>query len=66
MGLTNAPKTFQQAMMNIFGKLSYVIIYLDDLLVHSSDIENHKTHLGEVKTLIKRHNVTINLEKGEF
>lgn len=39
-GLTNAPKTFQKAMNRIFGHLPYIKIYLDDLLIHSTNYQN--------------------------
>ena len=47
-GLSGAPGSFQQFMDKIFRGLSYVTIYLDDILVHSADEETHKAHLMEV------------------
>ncbi|CAF1061649.1 unnamed protein product [Brachionus calyciflorus] len=54
MGLTNAPATFQRTMNEIFKDLiekNIVLVFLDDLLVHSADEE---THLENVKEIIRR------------
>jgi hypothetical protein len=42
-GLTNAPAVFQHMMNNIFRQYldHFVIIYLDDILVFLSSMEEH-------------------------
>ena len=47
-GLTGAPSSFQRLMDNILRGLSFVTIYLDDILVHSRDEKMHCQHLNEV------------------
>src|SRR5207249_10938173 len=49
-GLTNAPATFQTLINDIFReKLDvYMLIYLDDILIYSSDIKQHLQDLKEV------------------
>lgn len=44
-GLTGAPGTFQSIMNKIFWHLEFVIVYLDDIIIFSPDIETRKTHL---------------------
>ena len=39
--LKNAAQTFQHFMDQIFTDVSWVIIYLDDILVFSSDADEH-------------------------
>ena len=41
LGLTNTPSTFQKEMNSIFSDILYesLLVYLDDLLVFSADIE---------------------------
>lgn len=41
-GLTNAPRIFQAAMIQILGHLSFVKIFLDDVLIFSQSLEEHK------------------------
>ena len=47
-GLTGAPSSFQRLMDKIFRGLSFVTTYVDDILVHSADVEEHSHHLQEV------------------
>jgi len=44
-GLSGAPTSFQQLMDTILCDLPFVTTYLDDVLVHSSSIEEHYSHL---------------------
>ena len=49
-GLTNAPATFQTAMNALFYDWLdvFVIVYLDDILVYSPDIDTHRQHVTQV------------------
>ena len=40
-GLKNAPMVFQQIMNNLLGHLKYVVIYLDDILIFSENLQDH-------------------------
>ena len=53
MGLTNATATFQRMMNDILAGYidDFVIVYLDDILIYSSDIKSHMEH---VKLVLKR------------
>ena len=66
MGLLGCPSLFQRLMETVVHGLENVIVYIDDLLIHSTD---HKTHLQQLNALLKRlvqHNVKINLPKCVF
>lgn len=65
-GLRNASQTFQRFVNRIFVDLEYVFVYLDDILVASSDIEEHKIHLRVVCQRLKDHFMRINPSKCEF
>ncbi len=43
-GLSNAPSTFQRIMNNVFFELldQGVLVYLDDVLINSKTIQEHK------------------------
>ena len=62
-GLSNAPRTFQSAMLDMLGNLDFVKIYLDDILIHSPSVEAHKEHLRTVFTKLENENVSVNWEK---
>ena len=65
-GLTNAPAAFQREMKAIFDHLPYVLVYLDDILVYSNSLEEHKAHLKEVLQLLKDKKLYAKLKKCEF
>ena len=46
-GLTNAPATFMTMMNEIFREQldDFIIVYLDDILVFSKNLEDHGRHL---------------------
>ena len=64
-GLTNAPATFQRLMHDIFRPHldTFVIIYLDDILVFSKNAEDHRQHLSTVLALLHDHQLYANLGK---
>jgi hypothetical protein len=49
-GLTNTPATFQRFMNGIFSDMVdvCVVIYLDNILIYSNNIDKHHTHVQEV------------------
>ena len=50
-GLTNSLATFQSMMNNIFQKEiaeGWVVIYMDDIVVHSKDIHEHQKHVSQI------------------
>lgn len=53
-GLMNAPASFQRVMNNLIatGRWDYVVIYLDDIVIFSHSIEEHKQHVDEILTIL--------------
>ena len=49
-GLSNALSAFQWFMNEVFYDLLdvYVVIYFDDILIYSNNLEDHKKHVKEV------------------
>ena len=49
-GLSNAPSAFQRFMNEVFSDLLdiFVVIYLDDILIYSDNLIDHKKHVKEV------------------
>src|SRR6266481_482121 len=49
-GDCNVPSTFQRLMTSVFYDLiaRFIHVYLDDIFIFSSSVEEHKRHLGQV------------------
>lgn len=64
-GLCNAPSTFQRAMNDLFsGEFrQFVIAYLDDVIIYSRSLEEHKKHLNRVFKVIQASGLVLNLKK---
>ena len=67
-GLTNAPATFQRVMTHILQPHinSFVLVYLDDILVFSRTKEEHLKHLETVCSLLAEHDFRLRLDKCHF
>ena len=67
-GLSNAPAAFQRFMNEIFADLLdvCVVVYLDDILVYSSNPSQHSEHVLEVLRHLKAHNLYCKASKCEF
>ena len=55
MGITNAVETFQTLMQHIFMKYleKFVIVYLDDVVVYSVNLNEHMNHLRIVFQILR-------------
>ena len=59
-GLTNAPAVFQRLMQEVLAGLNpedgkaFVSVYIDDILVFSSTLEEHLDHLGKVMARLRK------------
>ena len=62
-GLCNAPATFQTLMNSIFQE---VIVYLDDILVFSKTLEQHRNHVKKVLETLRRNKLYCKLSKCQF
>ena len=67
-GLTNAPATFQALLNDVLRPFLdiFVVVYLDDILIFSKTREAHTTHLRQVLTALRLHNLFVKLEKCSF
>lgn len=65
-GLRNAAQTFQRFMHMIFRDLTFCYVYIDDILIASSNYEQHLIHLKTVFEKLQQYGVVINLEKCHF
>jgi len=66
MGLLGSPALFQCLMETVVPGLSNIIVYIDDLLLHSSQHEDYIRQLDVLFTHLISHGIKINLEKCVF
>ncbi|KAL0545922.1 hypothetical protein IC582_015819 [Cucumis melo] len=67
-GLTNAPATFQALMNQVFRPYlrKFLLVFFDDILVYSRDVETHLEHLTMVFQLLRQHCLFANRQKCHF
>jgi len=67
-GVTNAPSTFQRVMEKCVGSLHLkeVLVFLDDLIVFSSSLEEHEERLMKVLHQLKEFGLKLSPDKCRF
>ena len=50
-------------MDNVFGKYSFVLIYIDDILVFSHSLQEHKKHLEFIFEKLISHGLIVSKKK---
>ena len=65
-GLKIAGQTFQRHMDNVIRGLEFVFVYIDDILVSSTDETEHLTHLHTLFQCLRENGLVVNLAKCEF
>jgi hypothetical protein len=67
-GLTNAPSVFMDLMNRVFHKYldQFVVVFIDDILIYSSNHHEHKEHLKKVLDILREEKLYAKLKKCEF
>lgn len=67
-GLTNAPATFQNMMNVVFAEFirKFVLVFFDDILIYSTDLESHVEHLTQVMQTLEKHKLYAKRSKCAF
>ncbi|KAI2645257.1 Transposon Tf2-9 polyprotein [Labeo rohita] len=67
-GLADSPSIFQNFMNEIFRDFlhQFVIVYIDDILIYSHDLQEHRRHVLQVLQRLREHHLYLKLEKREF
>ena len=67
-GLTNAPATFQHFINNTLREFLdvFCMAYLDDILIYSDTLEEHKIHVQQVLQALQKAGILLGAEKCEF
>jgi hypothetical protein len=66
MGLLGCPASFQRLMEQVLRGLQNILIYIDDMLVHTDTHEKHLEALEPVLMRLHQHHLKINLDKCLF
>ena len=62
-GLQNASQTFQRFIDQVLHGLPFCFAYLDDLLIASATMDEHKEHLHQTFHRLKEYSILINPSK---
>ncbi|GMI75791.1 hypothetical protein HRI_001248400 [Hibiscus trionum] len=67
-GLTNTPATFQELMNSLFEPYlrKFVLVFFDDILVYSKDLEEHNRHVRNVLKVLRRNQLFAKRKKCFF
>jgi transposase InsO family protein len=67
-GLTNAPATFQNFMNDLLRDYldEFCSVYLDDILIYSEDLEQHREHVKQILRTLRDNNLFCKPEKCQF
>ena len=63
-GLKNAPSEFQHIMNDVFNPYTtFIIVYIDDVLIFSKTIDQHFKHLDTFLKIIKKNGLAVSAPK---
>lgn len=67
-GLKNAPATFQRLINSVLRKYinKICVVYLDDILIFSGTIQEHKDSIHKIFNALRKHNLKIQVDKCSF
>ena len=67
-GLTNAPVAFMDLMNSVFHEYldSFVIVFIDDILIYSKTKEDHEQHLRLTLQVLRHHQLYAKFSKCEL
>ena len=66
-GFCNMPSIFQRMMTKLLLPCAaFTLVYLDDIIIFSSSLEEHFQHIQQVLQILAKANLTVNLPKCKF
>ena len=66
MGLWGCPASFQRLMEKVLDQIKNIILYIDDIIIHTASHEHHLEVPENVLERLQHHNLKINLAKCFF
>ena len=66
--VTNAPAQFMGMMNDLLRDYLdlFVLVFLDDILVYSANMEEHVEHLRKILSVLRKHRLYAKLSKCDF
>ena len=65
-GVKNGPATAQRLSNKLYADLDFVLVYMDDVLIFSKNMEEHMKHLRIFFERLRQHKIYVKLSKCEF
>ena len=67
-GLVNLPSQFTRLVHKVLGDalLTHAMVYIDDILVYSKDLESHIDHLNDILTRLRAARLSCSLQKSQL
>ena len=65
-GLKNSAQAFQRLMDTVCQGLDCAFVYIDDILVASRNVKEHKVHLRQLFQRLQDHDLVVNVAKCRF
>ena len=64
-GLTTVPSIFMMLMNHVLREFigRFVVVYFDDFLVYTRDLDDHLGHLRQVLLVLRKHSLFTNIDK---
>lgn len=67
-GLANTSAIFQDFMHEVLRDFLYksVLVYIDNILIYSRDLQEHRGHVAEVLQWLREHHLFLKVDKCSF
>ena len=65
-GIASAPAIWQRTIENILKDIPGVVVFLDDIRVSGTNMQDHLQKLRQVFSRLQKYNIRINVKKSEF
>ena len=65
-GINNAPLDFQKRMEEIFRDKKWALVFMDDVLICSKNLQDHLKHLHLFNDLVYKHGLVLSQSKMEI
>ena len=65
-GINNAPSEFQKHMEDTFREKQWALVFIDDILICSKNLQEHLKHLQMFYDLVFKHGLVLSQSKMEI